>query len=401
MHDLGPLKGVRVLCRIDANVPMDGTRILDDTRLRLVVPTIRALCREGAAVVLLAHLGKGGPKETLAPVAKRLGTLLGRSVPLRTERIGTAALADRLRAMEGGDAVLLENLRRYRGERANDAAFAQRLATLGSCYVNDAFSASHRPHASLVGLPKLLPAAAGELMMGEVAALDHLRTRNASPFVALLGGAKITTKAPVILRLLRIADSVLMGGALAHQFFAARGYEVGSSLLEEEGIAIAKRIERDRKIRNLTLPLDVVVGDPRARTPAPRVVVIAPKPHRICAGKEAILDIGPLTIRAYAAQLKTARTLLWNGPMGTFERAPYHHGSVALARVIASRSSGRAFGVVGGGETLAVLARTGMAKYIDYVSSGGGALLAYIANDGKLPGIEALRTRKRLRRIAT
>lgn len=384
--------GTRVLLRVDANVPMDGAVIRDDAKLARVAPTIMALRSFKAVTIVISHLGEGGAAQSLAPVAERLGTMVGGRPPkFFAERIGSRALTRALAALRPGDIAVVENIRRYKGERENSVPFAKKLAALATCYVNDAFAVSHREHASVVAVARLLPAAAGPLMLQELAALDRLTDHPRAPFLALLGGAKITTKAPVMARLLRIADVVLVGGALAVQFLAARGYGVGTSLLEDEGIAIAKRIRRNPKQRNMILPLDVVVADPRARTPSARVVRIAPKPHAICATGEAILDIGPQTIRAYAEQLKSAGTILWNGPLGMFEQPPFHHGSVALARVIASRASSRAYGVAGGGETLAVLAMTGMAKYIDHASTGGGAMLAYIANDGALPGLKPLK----------
>ncbi|MDO8463399.1 MAG: phosphoglycerate kinase [bacterium] len=396
MRALGPLRGARVLCRIDANVPMDGTRVMDDTKLTLTLPTIQYLRREGAAVVLLSHLGSGRPRETLAPAAERLSTLLGTTVRLLRGRIGTTALITALAELKPREVVMLENLRRYRGEQDNDPTFARAIAALGTHYIFDAFGVAHRSHASVVGVPALLPSAAGALVEREMEAMERLRD-GASPFVALLGGAKITTKAPAIARILTVADRVLLGGALATQFFVERGYEVGDSLVEAEGVAIAANLRKSKRFRNVMLPLDVVVGDPRIGARSAHVVLVQSQPHRIATGREQVLDIGPQTIRAYAEQLKAAKTILWNGPLGMFEEEPYHHGSIILARVVASRASGRAFGVVGGGETLAVLARTRMERFIDHISSGGGAMLAYLAADGKIPGILALRQSARVR----
>lgn len=392
ISDLGDLRGKRVLLRLDLNAPMRGGEVADDSKLMAATSTIQELRRHGAVTIVISHLGEGNPRETLAPIAQRLGALCdGKPPKFFAQRIGTTALTRAVRALRPGDVAVLENIRRYKGERENGVVFAKQLASLADVYVNDAFAVCHRAHASVVGVARLLPAAAGLLMLREVVALDRLTDYPRAPFLALLGGAKITTKAPVMARLLRIADAVLVGGALAVQFLAARGYGVGTSIQEDEGVTVAKRIRRNPKQRNIILPLDVVVADPRARTPSARVVRIESKPHTICAAGEAILDIGPQTIRAYAEQLKSAGTILWNGPMGMFEQPPFHHGSVALARVIASRASSRAYGVAGGGETLAVLAMTGMAKYIDHASTGGGAMLSYIANDGVLPGLKPLK----------
>jgi len=390
INDLGALKGKRVLMRVDFNVPMDGARIVDDTKMRLTLPTIEELLVRGASLVLCSHLGEGTARDTLESVAAHLQQLLKKQrVRFLQDRVGTSALTRQLRALRPGDVALLENIRRYPGEAKNDPTFARALAKLGDVYVNDAFGVSHRAHASLALVPTLLPSAAGLLVEREVAALSHLLDDPASPFVALMGGAKIATKAPVIERLINVADVVLLGGALASTFFAARGYGVGASLVEASGLTAAKHLLRNKKHHNIVLPIDVVVGNASGKQPEARVVPIVSKPHQVCAAPFAILDIGPATIRAYSQQLKSAATIVWNGPMGLFERPPFHHGSVILARLIATRSSGRAFGVVGGGETLAVLARTKMERYIDHVSSGGGAMLAFLAGE-EMPGLVPL-----------
>lgn len=387
IDNLGDVRGKRVLVRVDFNVPIISGCIADDTRIRLTIPTIEALLVAGATPILISHLKEGKPRETLAPVAEHLYRFFGkRRVQFIRERIGTPALVRKLAALRGGSVALLENIRRYHGEVANDRSFAKQLATLASCYVNDAFGVDHRPHASLALVPTLLPSAAGLLLEREVTVLSKLLDDPKQPFIALIGGAKISTKLPVIERLLRVADAVLLGGALVNNFLSARGYGIGLSLVEEEGIAAAKRLLRNQKLRNLTMPLDVVIGDPVARRAIPTVVAIGAKPHQICTSPLAILDIGPQTIRAYSQQLKSAATIVWNGPMGKFEQPPFHHGSVILGRLIAMRSSGKAFGIVGGGETLAILAETKMARYIDHVSSGGGAMLSFLAGE-ELPGL--------------
>lgn len=390
INDLGDLHGKRVLTRVDFNVPIVSGRIADDTRIRLTMPTIEALLAAGAMPILISHLKEGKPRETLAPVAEHLQRSLGkRRVLFLQDRVGTPSLTRRLAALRGGSVALLENIRRYPGETANDRAFARQLAALGTAYINDAFGVCHRAHASVSALPALLPSAAGLLLEREVMVLSRLLESPASPFIALIGGAKISTKLPVIEHLLRVADAVLLGGALVNNFLSVRGYGIGASLVEGEGIEAAKRLLRSQKLRNLTMPLDVVVGDPGARRATPTVVTIGVKPHQICESPLAILDIGPQTIRAYSQQLKSAATIVWNGPMGKFEQPPFHHGSLILGRLIAMRSSGKAFGVVGGGETLAILAETKMARYIDHVSSGGGAMLSFLAGE-ELPGLVPL-----------
>ena len=388
--DLGDLKGKRVLVRVDFNVPIVGGQIADDSRIRLALPTVDALVAAGAIPILIAHLKEGKPRETLAPVAAHLQTLLGkRRVAFLRDRIGTAALTKRLGALRRGDVALLENIRRYVGETEPSMAFARRLAALGSACVNDAFGVAHRNHASVAMVPAILPSAAGFLLAREVEVLSRLLDRCTPPFVALIGGAKISTKAPIIERLLGVADAVLLGGALVNNFFVARGYGVGASLVEATGIATAKRLLRNPKRRRITTPIDVVIGDLSGKRKEVRVVPITETASTICEAPFAILDIGPATMRAYSGHLRSAATIVWNGPMGMFERPPFHHGSVTLARVIASRSSGRAFGVVGGGETLAILAQTHMARYIDHVSSGGGAMIAFLGG-GEMPGLVPL-----------
>ncbi|MFH1430211.1 MAG: phosphoglycerate kinase [Candidatus Uhrbacteria bacterium] len=393
LSDLGDLSGKCVIVRCDLNVPMEKGRIAEDTKIRAAAETIRALRKDGASCVLCSHLGEGKASETLRPVATRFSRVLsGTRVSFTDFRIGSEQLQRRLKRMKPGDVLLLENLRHYAGEQSNDPKFAAQLAACGDVYVNDAFAVSHRSHASVVAIVGLLPSAAGLLVEREIDALERVTDKARPPFIVLLGGAKIITKVPVIKKLLGMADSVLLGGAVAQHFLVAQGYDVGGSLIDAEGVSAARQILRTQKQRNLTLPIDVVTGDPKGKRKEIRIVRIGPRPHEICPKNMSILDIGPMTIQAYAQQLRSAATLLWNGPMGQFERAPFHHGSVMLARVIASRASGRAYGVVGGGETLEVLAKTHMAKYIDHASTGGGAMLAFIAGE-RMPALEALRVK--------
>jgi 3-phosphoglycerate kinase len=383
IRDLGDLRGKRALVRADLNIPMDGSRIVDDARIGFAIPAILELCRAGARVFVVAHLGKGKlPENSLEPVARRLRVMLG-EVPLTfcRSRIQSESFRRRAARVKAGEVMLLENIRSYEGETENSATFAAQLASIADVYVNEAFGVCHRAHASLVGVTNLLPSAAGPRLISEVAVLSRLLDDPKSPFVALIGGAKLSTKVPVILRMLAHADSVLIGGAIVHSFLAARGYGVGNSLVSESSIADAKRVLQNRQYRNLTLPLDFVVGDPSGEQENARVVQIGPSATVLVEPPDAILDIGPRTIRAYAQTLRSASMIVWNGPMGWFEQDPYQHGSMAMARVIASRSSSHAFGVVGGGETLAVLARTKMANYIDHVSAGGGAMLAFLAGE--------------------
>lgn len=390
--DLGDLRGKRVFLRLDCNVAVDGEHIIEPTKIDRVLPTIRALLATGARLIIASHFKDGRPRETLAPVSRYMSrTLRSRSLTFERSRVGSAALDRVLARISNGRAALLENLRRYPGEAENTLVFAHALARLADVYVNDAFAVCHRSHASVAVLPTLLPSAAGPLVLQEVEILSRLIERPRSPFIAVIGGAKISTKIGVLRRLSAHADEVLLGGALATTCLAARGYGVGSSLIDAEGLALASRLFRTTRRRNISLPIDVVVAGSEGS--APRIVEVGAKPHVVCESSEAILDIGPATILAYSQLVRTAATIVWNGPLGQFEREPFHHGSVMIGRAIASRSSGRAFGVVGGGETLAVLARTRMERYIDHVSTGGGAMLALLAGE-RMPGLDALRVRR-------
>ncbi|MBI2483398.1 phosphoglycerate kinase [Candidatus Uhrbacteria bacterium] len=384
---LGDSRGKRVLLRVDWNVPMERSRIVDDTKIRLSLPTLAALRASGAAVIVVSHLREGATGDTLAPAVRAAGRLLGGRRPtLVRTAVGSPTLLRVCRALRPGAVLVLENIRRYPGEERNERAFARTLAALADVYVNDAFAACHRRHASVAAVADYLPAVAGLLLQREVEVLQRVLEQPAHPMIALMGGAKIATKAPVIDRLRRSASAVLLGGGLANTVWAVRGYGIGASLVDSDAAPVVRQLLRARRHGAVRMPVDVVVGDPSARGRGHRVVPVGPRPHVICERPEAVLDIGPATIRAYSAELRTAATMVWNGPMGWLECSPFHYGSVMLARVIASRASGRAFGVVGGGETLAALQQTQMAQYIDHVSSGGGAMLAFLGGEA-LPGL--------------
>jgi phosphoglycerate kinase len=365
--------GHRVLVRSDLNVPLDGGRVADDTRIRASLPTIELLLDRDARVVVCSHLGrpKGErkPELSLRPVADRMAELLGREV----------AFAD-----EQGELRLLENLRFDAREEANDPGFAAELASEAELFVQDAFGAVHRAHASTVGVAELLPAAAGLLLESELAAFRRLLDHPAHPFVVVIGGVKVADKIGVIDRLTQLADAVLIGGAMAFTFLAADGVGVGASRHEdEEGQGTARRAMADARDRGceLLLPRDVVVADRFDAEAARKVVPVAQIPDGWMG-----LDIGPQTAELYAGKLAGARTIFWNGPMGVFELPPFAEGTLAVARAVAASD---AVSVVGGGDSVAAVNAAGVADQITHVSTGGGAALELI--EGRtLPGVEAL-----------
>lgn len=369
--------GRRVLVRADLNVPFDAGAIADDFRIRASLPTIRELRERGAAqVVVCSHLGrpkgKPDPALSLAPVAERLGDLLGEPVPLAAAPTGPVPA--------GAPVALLENLRFDPGEERNDPAFAGALARLADCYVDDAFGAVHRAHASVAGVAERLPSAAGRLLEKEVAVLSGLLESPQRPFVAVLGGAKVSDKLKVIENLLGVADRLLVGGAMCFTFFAARGYEIGRSLYEPDQVATAGRLAGEAGER-LRIPADVVV----AAESKPGVAVAEVAADAIPADR-AGYDIGPKTCRIYVDAIRAAATVFWNGPMGIFEVPPFDKGTRAVAAAVAK---GAAYSVVGGGDSALALDRFGYAAGIDHVSTGGGAGLEFL--EGRLlPGLAPL-----------
>ena len=391
LDDLGDVADARIFVRVDFNVPLEGGRVADDMRIRATVPTLRELLDRGAALVVGSHLGrpKGEPRDDLrlGPVADRLTELLGVEVMALDEVVGDgpeAACAH----IEPGDVVLLENLRFDPGEEANDVRFAGRLAELADAYVNDAFGAAHRAHASVSALPELMlasgrPAAAGRLLQREVEVLGRLLTDPDRPYVAVLGGAKVSDKLGVLAALVERVDALLIGGAMAFTLIVADGGEVGDSLVERDRVEEVRAVMQSaaRKGTLLELPQDVVAA-PEVRADVRPQTVPAREIPRGLKG----LDIGPRTVEEFARILADAKTILWNGPMGVFELEPFSAGTRGVATAIAGAS---AFSVVGGGDSLLAVKREGLEGSFDHLSTGGGASLEFLEGEA-LPGIAVL-----------
>ena len=380
------LAGRRVFVRADLNAPLDHGAVTDDTRLRAVVPTLQHALKAGASVVLASHLGrpkgKAAPEFSLRPVAERLEGLLGQRVELAPDCVGPETLA-KARALTPGQVLLLENLRFHKEEEANDDGFARSLAELAECYVDDAFAAAHRAHASIAAITKhLQPAAAGLLMQQELTALGRILESPERPLVAILGGAKVSDKIALVEHLLEKVDALLIGGGMAFTFLEGLGHAVGHSLVERDQVETARRALDAARRRGvaLVLPLDAVVAD-GLDSARGRAVGIREIP-----ADQMGLDIGPRTVERFTAALSGARTIVWNGPMGVFERPAFAAGTLALARAVAGAS---AFSVIGGGDTVAAVTQAGVTDKIGYISTAGGAFLEFL--EGRtLPGVEAL-----------
>ncbi|MDQ2800327.1 MAG: phosphoglycerate kinase, partial [Armatimonadota bacterium] len=381
--------GKRVLVRVDFNVPQDETgAITDDRRIRAALPTIQYLTGKGARVILASHLGrpKGGPnpKYSLKPVAERLSQLLGQPVPLAVDSVGEAVKAQ-VNGLKDGEVLLLENVRFYPEEEKNDPAYAEKLASLAEIYVNDAFGTAHRAHASTEGVTHHLPAVAGYLMKKELDYLGSTVENPTRPFVAILGGAKVKDKIPVIESLLPKVDTLIIVGGMAYTFFKAQGLEIGKSLLDANSIDFAKKVQ-DEAGDKLMLPVDVVAtdGNPFDGNPdALQTKIVSVK--EIPADWEGA-DIGPITLKAITAVLQGAKTVIWNGPAGIFEFDKFAEGTKGIAQALADSD---ATTIVGGGDSAAAVEKLGFADKMTHISTGGGASLEFL--EGKeLPGVAAL-----------
>ena len=377
--------GKRVLVREDLNVPLQDGRITDDTRVRAAAPTLQHLAQRGARVIVLSHLGRPKDREadlSLKPVAADLSRRVGRDVHFADDCVGAAA-TEAVERLERGQVLLLENVRYHKEDEANDSGFARRLASLGDVFVNDAFAASHRAHASVVGVADYLPAYAGELMEAELAALHKALDNPKRPLVAVVGGAKVSTKVGVLRQLLAKVDALLVGGAMANTFFKARGWPTGTGLVEDSALDEARDVERSAGDK-LVLPVDLVT----ARKMQPGEAMRVMDADKVEPGWAAY-DVGPRTVALFRDRIRGAGTVIWNGPVGVSEIRDFADGTKAVGEAIASSG---AYTLVGGGDTVAAIESLGLAGRFSHVSTGGGATLEYL--EGKeLPGIAILKER--------
>src|SRR3984885_8004717 len=387
------LNGKRVFIRVDFNVPLDGTRVTDDTRIRETLPTLKLAAEKGGRLVLASHLGrpkgKVDPKYSLAPVAAKLGELLGKPVAFAADCVGADA-ESKSKALKNGEVLLLENVRYHAEEEKNDAEFSKQLASLcDQLFVCDAFGSAHRAHASVVGITKFVQkSAAGLLMEKELNYLGKAVSNPERPFVSILGGAKVSDKIEVVQNLMKLADAMLIGGAMAYTFLKSQGLPVGKSLVENDKLDLARGLLAEARNRNfrLLLPVDHVLAE-SPDSGVTRIVDIKDTPEGFMG-----LDVGPKTISQFSQEISKARTIVWNGPLGMFEKPAFAQGTLAMARAVAAATVAGATSIVGGGDSVAAVEQSGVAGQISHISTGGGASLEFLAGE-KLPGVEALSER--------
>ncbi len=381
INNLKSLENKRVLLRVDFNVPMDNGKVKDDYKIISGLETLQLLLKNKAKVILITHLGDPAGKNvkslSVAPIVLKLKKVLDKPVKFISETVGKKVEAA-ISKMNSGEVIFLENLRFNKGELDDSVIFAKQLAGLADVYVNDAFAVSHRAQASVSRIKQYLPAYAGLLLEKELMAAQQV-LKPKKPLVVIMGGAKIKTKAPLISKLYPAASCVLLGGALANNFFKFKKLEIGKSLYDADSLPIIKKLLRGKtNDKKIILPVDVVVKSQSGQVISKLISEVKKS--------DCILDIGPKTIMIYAPYIKQAQTIIWNGPMGKFEEAHFKNGTLAVARLVAARSTGRAYGLVGGGETVEALKMSHMMEYVDWVSTAGGAMLSYLGGE-KMPGL--------------
>ncbi|MDO8667966.1 MAG: phosphoglycerate kinase [bacterium] len=388
IREIKNLSGKIVFLRADLNVPIKGSKVLDDYKIVMILPTIRFLLRHNCRLVIATHLSD--EKASTKPIAKRLAELLDRRVLFLKDCIGDK-VNKAVRELKVKEVILLENLRFDQREEKNDKKFAKALAASADIYVNDAFAVCHRNHASVSAIKKYLQGYAGLLLEKEILNLEKV-LKPKQPLISIMGGAKIETKIALLNNLAKKSERILIGGALANNFIAAHGYKIGKSLVDKSSIALAAKLIKSHK--NIILPVDVIVAKNISLAKLRQAgAVNSSKVQSRSVNKvepnDVILDIGPRTVRLFAGFIREANTIIWSGPLGFFEDDHFKHGTLSIARLVASRSTGRAFGVVGGGETIEALKLTQMEQYVDWVSTGGGAMLAFLGGEN-MPGLRGI-----------